>query len=99
MVDLPQDARHEMYANIVIEDTLASGELIIHYGDMTKLDAFEDESFDLVWSGQSIEHVPLEAGERMCREAHRVLKRAGSSASIPRTGRSRGFTQPPPVLT
>ena len=66
MVDLPQDARHEMYANIVIEDKLASGELIIHYGDMTKLDAFEDGSFDLVWSGQSIEHVPLEAGERMC---------------------------------
>jgi SAM-dependent methyltransferase len=39
----------------------------------TQLDAFADGTFDLVWSGQSIEHVSREAAERMVREAFRVL--------------------------
>jgi len=44
---------------------------------MTRLDAFPDSSFDLAWSGQSIEHVDAEAGARMCREVHRVLASGG----------------------
>ena len=44
---------------------------------MTLLEDFEDGSFDLVWSGQSIEHVDSHAGARMCREALRVLKPGG----------------------
>src|SRR5437762_12946329 len=44
---------------------------------MTQLDAFADESFDLVWSGQSIEHVEIDAAEKMCREAFCVLQPGG----------------------
>jgi SAM-dependent methyltransferase len=77
MVDLPPEARHEMYKNIKVTAPHAGGEVVIHYSDMTRLEAFAAASFDLVWSGQSIEHVDLEAGERMCHEAMRVLKPGG----------------------
>lgn len=78
MIDLPQEDRHEYYKEIVVDQISDYGEVVIHYADMTSLDAFEDESVDFVWSGESIEHVPLEAGERMCREAYRVLKKGGA---------------------
>lgn len=77
MVDLPPEARHEMYKNIKVTAPHTGGEVVIHYSDMTRLEAFGDASFDLVWSGQSIEHVDLDAGERMCREAMRVPKPGG----------------------
>jgi len=41
---------------------------------MTSLEQFSDSSFDLVWSGQSIEHVEPCAAARMCREALRALR-------------------------
>lgn len=78
MVDLPQDRRHEYYKEIVVDQTSNNGTVVVHYADMTSLDAFEDESVDFVWSGQSIEHVPAEAGLRMCQEARRVLKKRGA---------------------
>jgi SAM-dependent methyltransferase len=77
MIDLPAEDRHEYYREIVVDQTSDKGQVVVHYGDMTSLGAFEDESVDLVWSGQSIEHVPEEAGARMCREAWRVLKKGG----------------------
>lgn len=77
MVDLPPEARHEMYKNVKVTPPHEGSEVVIHYGDMTRLEKFADASFDLVWSGQSIEHVDLEAGRRMCREALRVLKPGG----------------------
>jgi len=75
MVDLPPDARHEDYRDV--EVTAPYGHVIIHYGDMTSLNDFADGSFDMVWSGQSIEHVPLENAKRMCHEAFRVLAPGG----------------------
>ena len=77
LVDLPPDERHELYRDIVIGSPQGCGEVKIHYGDMTHLEGFEDESFDLVWSGQSIEHVDIEAGARMVRAARRVLRPGG----------------------
>jgi predicted SAM-dependent methyltransferase len=44
---------------------------------MTNLNGIESGSVDLVWSGQSIEHVTEEQGIRMCSEALRVLKPGG----------------------
>ncbi len=78
MVDLPPEARHEMYRQIAVAPPHDGGEVVIHYCDMTRLDAFDDATFDLVWSGQSIEHVDLASGGRMCREALRVLKPGGA---------------------
>ncbi|WP_157006755.1 class I SAM-dependent methyltransferase [Luteibacter yeojuensis] len=75
MVDLPPENRHSDYRDV--EVTAPYGHVVIHYGDMTQLDEFATGSFDLVWSGQSIEHVPLENARRMCREAHRVLADGG----------------------
>lgn len=77
LVDLPKDQRHEMYQDIVVSEETAVGRVTICYGDMTELKGFSDASFDLVWSGQSIEHVPREGAERMIEEAHRVLKQGG----------------------
>ena len=77
IVDLPSDDRHDMYRDIPF-NAAGSGKVSVHYCDMTLLKDFEDESFDLVWSGQSIEHVDTQAGARMCREAFRVLKPGGS---------------------
>lgn len=78
MIDLPVDERHELFKDAVIDDVSNKGEVVVHYGDMTSLDSFADESIDFVWSGQSIEHVPPDAGEKMCREAFRVLKSGGA---------------------
>ena len=77
MVDLPPEDRHAMYRNLTVEAPEGSGEVVIHYGDMTHLEAFEDGAFDLAWSGESIEHVDLEAGRRMIAEAYRVLEPGG----------------------
>jgi predicted SAM-dependent methyltransferase len=44
---------------------------------MTDLSAYEDESFDLVYSGQSIEHVPVDAADVMLKSALRVLRPGG----------------------
>ena len=77
IVDLPDDQRHAMYRDIRFQAPGGRGEVSIHYCDMTSLDDFPDASFDLVWSGQSIEHVDQAAGSRMCREALRVLRPGG----------------------
>ena len=78
LIDLPPEQRHDYYKEIVVDPNCDGGEVVIKYGDMTELDNFSDESVDLVWSGQSIEHVSPEAGERMCRAAFRVLKKGGA---------------------
>ena len=78
IIDLPPEARHDMYKDIIIDENCDGGEVLIKYGDMTELGSFKDESVDFIWSGQSIEHVSLDAGKRMCQEAFRVLKKGGS---------------------
>lgn len=78
LIDLPPDERHDYYKDIVVDDEGAAGEVVIHYTDMTTLSTIVNNSVDLVWSGQSIEHVPQLHAERMCREVFRVLKKGGS---------------------
>jgi predicted SAM-dependent methyltransferase len=78
LIDLPPEDRHDMYKEIVVDPNCDGGEVVLKYGDMTELDACADESIDFVWSGQSIEHIPIEAGEKMCRAAFRVLKPGGA---------------------
>ena len=75
IVDLPADARHAMYRDLRFN--ASNPGVSIHYCDMTDLRDFADEQFDLVWSGQSIEHVDRAAAARMCREAWRVLRPGG----------------------
>ena len=76
IVDLPPAERHELYRDVRLASPNDT-EVYLRYCDMTQLDPFANESFDLVWSGQSIEHVEMDAAERMCREAFRVLRPGG----------------------
>ncbi len=78
LIDLPPDQRHDYYKDVVVDSNCPLGPVVVRYTDMTTLEGIADESVDFVWSGQSIEHVPLEAGERMCREAFRVLIKGGA---------------------
>jgi SAM-dependent methyltransferase len=48
----------------------------VRHGDITRL-PWEDGSFDRVLSGDVIEHLDRPDGERMLREAHRVLRPGG----------------------
>lgn len=78
LVDLPPEDRHEMYAQIDVREEVSNGgQVSVLYSDMTQLPMIASASVDLVWSGQSLEHVPEEAGRRMCEEAFRVLKSGG----------------------
>jgi predicted SAM-dependent methyltransferase len=78
LIDLPAEQRHQDFRRVSLERTRSGGEVEILYGDMTELAEVDDSSVDLVWAGQVIEHVPIEAGERMCQHVFRVLGKGGS---------------------
>lgn len=48
-----------------------------HFQSMADLSNFPADSFDLVWSGESIEHVPIEVAEDTFKAVKRVLKPGG----------------------
>ena len=78
IVDLPPDDRNYMYKDIEIKKTKTpNGEISVHFGDMSDLSFLKDDSVDMVWSGESIEHIDIEAGHRTIKEAMRVLKPGG----------------------
>lgn len=70
------------------------------YSSMADLSAIPSGSADLVWSGQSIEHVSEEDGDAVCREARRVLKPGGffcldtPNAALTRLQSPDGFLHP-----
>jgi predicted SAM-dependent methyltransferase len=79
VVDLPPDDRHPLYAMThgagVVHTAL--GPVEYHERSMVDLSVFGDESFDLVMSGQSIEHITEAEAEVALREIHRVLRPGG----------------------
>ncbi|HEY3843092.1 MAG TPA: methyltransferase domain-containing protein [Acidimicrobiales bacterium] len=79
VVDLPVEERDEIYqggsAGAGVESELGPVEFAFH--SMVDLRAYADESFDLVYSGQSIEHVTEADGDTVVREAFRVLAPGG----------------------
>lgn len=74
LIDLPTEERHKDF-QVELDDS--DGKVFLRYEDMTDLKGIDSASVDLVWSGQSIEHVSPEQGIRMCKEAFRVLKPGG----------------------
>jgi SAM-dependent methyltransferase len=80
IVDLPPDRR--MFGSDNVE---AGPEFITPdnvrvkyiYGSMTDLSMFSDACTDLVYSGESIEHVSEAEADRVCQEVHRVLRPGG----------------------
>jgi SAM-dependent methyltransferase len=79
IVDLPPDDRHEIYNRGGTHPDVDTGRGTVRYAyhSMTDLSPYEDESFDLVYSGQSIEHVPVDAADVMLKSALRVLRPGG----------------------
>jgi SAM-dependent methyltransferase len=79
VVDLPAEERHEIYQGGSDGGTVQSklGPVEFAFHSMTELDHYADSSFDLVYSGQSIEHVTEQEGELVFREAYRVLTSGG----------------------
>ncbi len=79
VVDLPVDERDEIYqggsAGQSVQSELGPVEFAFH--SMVDLGRYEDGSFDLVYSGQSIEHVTEAEGDEVVREAFRVLAAGG----------------------
>jgi SAM-dependent methyltransferase len=79
VVDLPVEARHEIYqggsAGATVRSELGPVEFAFH--SMVDLSPYADGSFDLVYSGQSIEHVTEAEGDEVAREVFRVLAPGG----------------------
>ena len=79
VIDLPSEERNELYREATAHavTTTALGPVRYRYHSMVDLSDFPDDSVDLVYSGQSIEHVPLEVADVVLSEVHRVLKPGG----------------------
>ncbi len=82
VIDLPQDERNELYQEQQSLEAFQSalGPVSYRYHSMSDLSAYADDSFDLVYSGQSIEHVPVDEADVVLREAARVLRPGGHLA-------------------
>ena len=80
VVDLPSDERHRLYQSDAPDGPVVHTELgpvSYHFGSMTDLSFAADGSVDLVFAGQSIEHVTPADARVVCREVLRVLRPGG----------------------
>ncbi len=75
IVDLPGDERHHLYGHLASSETIEStmGAVRYRYHSMVDLSTYADASFDLVFSGQTIEHITEADAVRMLAEVRRVL--------------------------
>jgi len=82
IVDLPPDERHDLYKHMKNGEPVATrlGPVEYSFHSMADLSPFEDNTFDLVYSGQTFEHVPEDVGDTVLAEAFRVLKPGGHLA-------------------
>jgi predicted SAM-dependent methyltransferase len=79
IVDLPHDARHDIYthSDAIDEHLTPNGPVRYQYHSMADLSRYEDSSFDLVYSGQTIEHVTEDECDTVLSEVFRVLRPGG----------------------
>jgi SAM-dependent methyltransferase len=88
IIDLPDDERHPLYRSSehsIVQTRL--GPVTYRYHSMSDLSSYPDESFDLIYSGQSIEHVSEHEADHVIREVRRVLRRGGHFAFDTPNGR------------
>ena len=97
IVDLPGDERHPLYRSpehSIVRSRL--GPVTYRYHSMSDLSSYAEESFDLVYSGQSIEHVPERDADHVIREIRRLLRGSSNTrSSTPITT----WSTPPPSST
>ena len=78
IVDLPIEQRFfQSDAPTIEQHTTDETQIHYHYISMTDLSTFADQTFDLVWSGQSIEHITEAEADLVIQEVYRVLKPGG----------------------
>jgi hypothetical protein len=88
IVDLPPDDRHELYHGDSYETTETDrGPVSYRYHSMVDLSGFADSSVDMVYSGQSIEHVTPDEGAVVLKEVFRILRPGGHLALDTPNGR------------
>jgi len=88
VVDLPPDDRHPLYKSEKFgEGESERGKVRYEYRSMADLSFAEDGSVGLVYSGQSIEHVPEDVGDTVLAEAFRILEPGGFLAVDTPNGR------------
>lgn len=82
IVDLPSDDRHPLYRSPEHHDVIDShlGPIHYRYHSMSDLRGYDDEAFDLVYSGQSIEHITPTEAKTVLDEIHRILAPGGHLA-------------------
>ncbi len=82
IVELPAEERHEHYQDVIENDTIQThlGPVTFRYHSMADLGGIPDASFDLVYSGQSIEHVTRGDADKVLAEVRRVLRPGGALA-------------------
>jgi SAM-dependent methyltransferase len=82
IVDLPSEERHAIYRSDDARHEVRSplGPVRYRYHSMTDLSDFADASVDLVYSGQSIEHVAPDEGSIVLKEVWRILRPGGHLA-------------------
>ncbi|HNT74064.1 MAG TPA: methyltransferase domain-containing protein [Anaerolineae bacterium] len=83
IIDLPPELRRDngefLFATEETSDFILCHDTRVRYvhASMVDMSAVADASVDLVWAGQSIEHVTVEEARQVYREAWRVLKPGG----------------------
>ena len=79
VVDLPSEDRHALYQDEARPDFVQTerGRVTYRYHSMTDLSGLASGSFDLVYSGQSIEHVTRRQADHVLAQVRRVLKPGG----------------------
>ena len=79
IIDLPHEARHELYRHSEAIERVETelGPVFYRYHSMTDLSVFADESVDLVYSGQTIEHVAPDEADVVLAEVRRILRPGG----------------------
>ena len=79
VIDLPSAERNELYREDTAHEVTHTGlgPVRYRYHSMVDLSDYPDDSVDLVYSGQSIEHVPPDLAAKVLSEVHRVLRPGG----------------------
>jgi len=81
ILEPPMAQRHAIYKNLApgepVEHMSHLGRIKYIYQNMADLSPIADDSVDLVYSGQSVEHVTQDDLEKVFQEVHRVLKPDG----------------------
>jgi predicted SAM-dependent methyltransferase len=78
IIELPPEARHQLYQVPEMKSVPTEhGPVRYMYRSMTDLADLEDQSFDMICSGQTFEHIFPDEGAQLLHDIHRLLKPAG----------------------